>query len=155
MTTIASGTLDSGEAILPTIEAQRSPVVRWVANIVPWVVIAAIAAILLIPNLISGLPLSNDYMFITGLLTTFFALVAFLSLFRHIFSTFDTLWRRNIIAGAPARLPSSESLRDQYERFVRGIGQRMNNRWQWALGFGFALVVPLFIWQPQYPILPL
>lgn len=116
----------------------RSPVLVWAIKVAPILMVLALPLILWKD---SPLRVPGREMFSTGLFAAALALFAFQVLMSHISTIFGTLWRRGSIAGLKGQKMADDEALASYRRFMRDVENQLNNKYQWAMGGIFALLV--------------
>ncbi|HSG42088.1 MAG TPA: hypothetical protein VLA72_02930 [Anaerolineales bacterium] len=124
-----------------SIEPIRSPVLAWVIKVVPILMVLALPLILW-EN--SPLKVPGKEMFSTGLFAAALALFAFQILMDRISTIFGTLWRRGSILGRKGKGKSKKEAVVSYRQFVKGVEDQLNNKYQWAMGGVFAVLVQIW-----------
>jgi len=123
---------------IKSIKPIRSSVLAWVIRVVPILMVLALPLILW-EN--SPLQVPGKEMFSTGLFAAALALFVFQVLMDQISIIFVTLWRRGSIAGVKGQEKSLKKAFASYSQFILEVEDQLNNKYQWAMGVVFALLV--------------
>jgi len=109
----------------------HGPALRVAALAMPWVVLAAVAGLLIAPP--------RDPMFISGVLAAAVAGFLFQVLLNELPEILHKLWRRGVLAPWPGAGPESEAdLGGTYLAFIDRLDRYLNSRLSWACGLGIA-----------------
>src|SRR6266566_3016667 len=111
----------------------HGPALRVAALAMPWVVLAAVAGLLIAPP--------RDPMFISGVLAAAVAGFLFQVLLNELPEILHKLWRRGVLAPRhwPGAGPESEAdLGGTYLAFIDRLDRYLNSRLSWACGLGIA-----------------